>query len=153
MTGRTILDNIALYRPWSRCKKGAEVRGTIECEAARVNGMFDGIFVSQHSLHVSLFCLVCCLCPTIHMRTRCWKSPLALSLTVFVFYPSTRENGGTCIGVSCMNSSRWRVIRQALYATMDLARSTRSAFERRHSRRQPPRPAIALIVASTTFRQ
>lgn len=29
------------------------MKGTIECEAARVNGKFDGVFVSSHSLHVS----------------------------------------------------------------------------------------------------
>lgn len=34
-------------------RQGAEVKGTIECEAARVNGKFDGVFVSSHSLHVS----------------------------------------------------------------------------------------------------
>eukprot|EP00903_Cladosiphon_okamuranus_P013395 g12483.t1 len=34
-------------------EQGAEVKGTIECEAARVNGKFDGVFVSSHSLHLA----------------------------------------------------------------------------------------------------
>ncbi|CAN0013287.1 unnamed protein product [Ectocarpus sp. 8 AP-2014] len=34
-------------------EQGAEVRGTIECEAARVNGKFDGVFMSSHSLHLA----------------------------------------------------------------------------------------------------
>eukprot|EP00752_Nemacystus_decipiens_P003862 g3553.t1 len=34
-------------------EQGAEVKGTIECEAARVNGRFDGVFVSSHSLHLA----------------------------------------------------------------------------------------------------
>lgn len=33
-------------------RQGAEVRGKIECDAARINGKFDGVFVSAHSLQV-----------------------------------------------------------------------------------------------------
>ncbi|CAM9511811.1 unnamed protein product [Ascophyllum nodosum] len=34
-------------------EQGAEVEGTIECEAARIDGKFDGVFVSTHSLHLA----------------------------------------------------------------------------------------------------
>lgn len=33
--------------------QGAQVKGTIECEAARINGTFDGEFMTSQSLHVS----------------------------------------------------------------------------------------------------
>eukprot|EP00904_Undaria_pinnatifida_P002955 jgi/Undpi1/12660/HiC_scaffold_6.g02328.m1 len=32
-------------------EQGAEVKGTVECEAARIDGKFDGVFMSVHSLH------------------------------------------------------------------------------------------------------
>lgn len=34
-------------------EQGAEVKGTVECEAARIDGKFDGVFMSVHSLHLA----------------------------------------------------------------------------------------------------
>lgn len=36
-------------------ERGAQVKGTVECEAARVNGAFHGELVSSQSLHVRMY--------------------------------------------------------------------------------------------------
>ena len=43
---------LATSKTYALEPQGAEVKGTVECEAARIDGKFDGVFMSVHSLHV-----------------------------------------------------------------------------------------------------
>lgn len=81
---------ISFHRLRSRKWQGAEVTGTIECEAARVNGKFDGVFVSSHSLHVSIALSALSIC-LLFVLSVCLSVYLSPSWFVVVHFSSCRS--------------------------------------------------------------